>query len=443
MSATAARRDRVIARFVALYGRRPRFLVRAPGRVNLIGEHTDYNGLPVLPFAIERQLWVVAADRADCGVRIASSDERFAPRRYELQARLQRFGAGDWGNYHQAAAHGLIGTLGIGALRGGDFLVDSEVPADAGLSSSAALVVGSMLALLAVAGRHIEPLPLAQLAAEAERYVGTQTGGMDQAACLLGRAGHALRIDFDPLRVRAVPIPSGVALVVCHSLVDAQKSGAARVAYNQRVAECRLACRVLERVLGTRLPRPLAHFGDLAQLFPERSLVDFADLLEQALPRRPLTLDEIAAQVGMARARLAAAIGDVPASATFELAARARHVCGEAERVAAAEAALAAADWKRLGALMHASHASCRDDYAISAPALEELVAAAHESGAYGARLTGAGFGGCTINLVRAADAALFLARMERAFYAPRPAGRGREHAFVVSPSAGASVEML
>ncbi|MEO8601787.1 MAG: hypothetical protein ABI629_04330, partial [bacterium] len=187
----------------------------------------------------------------------------------------------------------------------------------------------------------------------------------------------------------------------------------------------------------------LANLGDLAQLYADRSLTDFADLLENALPPRPLTLDEIAARVGTSRARLATAAGDAAMDATFVLAPRVRHVCGEAERVGRAETALAAGDWEALGALMDASHASCRDDYEISLPELEELVGAARDCGAIGARLTGAGFGGCTINLVPGGDATLFMARMERAFYAERPAARGREHAFVVAPSAGASVESL
>jgi len=266
---------------------------------------------------------------------------------------------------------------------------------------------------------------------------------MDQAVCLLARAGHALRIDFDPLQVRPVAVPSGAALVVCHSLVEAEKSGAARDAYNQRVAECRLACRVLERLLGASLPRRLAHLGDLARLYPDRALTDFAALLDHALPPRPLRIDEIAARIGASQTHLTATVGDAAAQGTYLLAPRVRHVCSEAERVARAEVALAAGEWSALAVLMDASHASCRDDYGVSSPALEELVAAAHASGAIAARLTGAGFGGCTINLVPTADVPLFLTRIQRAYYQRRPAARGREHVFVVTPSAGASAERV
>ncbi len=447
MSTVAGASDRVdaiVQRFAAAFGRRPDVVVRAPGRVNIIGEHTDYNGLPVLPIAIDRHVLVAAAARDDRRVRVANADARFAARAYQLQAGIRRFAAGDWGNYHKAAAQGLLSSLGPDVLRGGDFLVDGTVPPGAGLSSSSALVVGSALALLAVNDRSLPPLQLAELSAASERYVGTESGGMDQAACVLAQAGHALRIDFDPLRTRAVPIPAVYVFVVCHSLVSAEKSGAARSAYNGRVVECRLACRVLERILGASLPRSLAHFGELRRLFPERSLADFSAILENALPPRPLRLDEIAELVGTPSAHLAAAAGhDVRARATYAIVQRARHVLSEAERVEHAEAALAAGDWLGLSALMDASHTSCRDDYAVSSPALEELIAAAKAAGAVGARLTGAGFGGSTVNLVPSADTSLFLAMIERSFYQNRRGARGGEHAFVVTPSAGASVTRL
>lgn len=439
---TVAASARLLERFAAHAGRPARVLVRAPGRVNLIGEHTDYNGLPVLPMAIDRQIWVAGAPRDDATVRIFTDGARYGERTYTLAAEIPRFAAGDWGNYHKAAAQGLLTALGADALRGGDFLIAGDLPSGAGLSSSSALVVGSMLALLAVSGRTMDRAALAELAATSERYVGTQSGGMDQAVCLLAEADHALRIDFDPLRTRVVPIGPGAAIVVCHSLVEAEKSGAARAAYNRRVAECRFACRVLDRMLDRS--RPLAHLGELRTAYPDRSLRECAALLERTLPGRALTLDELAAATGVPIDTLSAAVEpDADREATYAVVRRARHVCSEAERVDAAERALAAADWAALGDLMNASHASCRDDYEVSSAALEELVAAARAAGALGARLTGAGFGGCTVNLVPAAEAARFIAALEGTFYRDRPAARLREHAFVVTPSAGASVHRV
>ena len=409
---SAERGAALAERFAARFGRRAEVLARAPGRVNLIGEHTDYNGLPVLPLAIDRAVWVAGAARDDRRVRVASDAPRFAPRTYHFATPLPPFPAGDWGNYHKAAAQGLLAAPGGETLRGGDFLVDGDVPAGAGLSSSSALVVGSLLALLAVNERAMPAAVLAELAATAERYVGTHSGGMDQAVCLLARAGHALRIDFQPLRTRAVPLPAGAAIVVCDSLVAAEKSGAARDAYNQRVAECGRACRALEVLLRDALSGPLENLGALQRLFAPRPLHEFAALLEAA------HADPVAVR-------------------------RARHVCREAERVDAAEAALQRGDLPALGALMDASHRSCRDDYDISAPALEALVAAAKDAGALGARLTGAGFGGCTVNLVSAAEVDAFLERIERGFYAGRPVAGDRAHAFAVVASAGATVARL
>jgi N-acetylgalactosamine kinase len=435
---------RIADRFATQFGRPAEVIVRAPGRINLIGEHTDYNGLPVLPMAIERAVLVAGARRDDRRVRLVNADPQFPPRAYLLQAGSRRFAAGDWGNYHKAAAQGLLAARASELPRGGDFLVDGDIPPGAGLSSSAALVVASALALLAVNDRRVPPLELAELLAAAERYVGTESGGMDQAICLLATAGHALRIDFDPLRSRPVAVPPGAQFVVCHSLVQAEKAGGARAAYNARVAECRIACRVLERLLGTSLPRPLAHLGELRRLFPDRSLADFAAILENALPPRPLSIEEIATCVGTPVRHLAASLGrGASPRATYAIVRRARHVLSEAERVEQAETALAAGDWMALSALLDASHASCRDDYEISSPALEELIAAGKDAGALGARLTGAGFGGCTVNLVPQADLTLFLRLIERGFYQRRPAARGREHCFIAVPSGGATVTRL
>jgi galactokinase len=161
------------------------------------------------------------------------------------------------------------------------------------------------------------------------------------------------------------------------------------------------------------------------------------------LPPRPLTLDEIAAAVGAPVDGLRRDAGTEARDTTYWLLNRARHVLTEAERVDEAEKALAAGDWYALGALMDASHASCRDEYAVSCPELEALIAAARDVGAVGARLTGAGFGGCTINLVEDAAASLFCMRMERTFYQDKIEARLVDHCFRVTPSAGASVIRL
>ena len=394
-------------------GHAPRWIASAPGRINLLGEHTDYNGLPVLPVAIDRSIRIAFDARDDASLSVANADARRPPLRFEAARDVPPGPPGDWGNYVRAAVQGVARAFEPTSPRGGDWLVAGDVPVAAGLASSSALVVASALAFLTANDLAPPKLELAELLAAAERYVGTQGGGMDQAASLLGEAGRALRIDFFPLRTRPVPLPEGATLVACHSLVPAAKALGAREAYNSRVSECRAACRLFERALDTR---PLANLGELVALFPERG----ADELLDALARR-------ATHDGGAALR------------------RARHVLTEAARVERGERRLARGDLEGFGREMFASHASCRDDYEVSAPELDELVELAGEAGALGARLTGAGFGGCTVNLLRAADSESFLEELDRRFYGPRlGAGADPEaHRFVLTASAGAACEEL
>jgi len=424
-------------------GRPPTHVVRAPGRVNLLGEHTDYNGLPVLPMAIDRSIMIAVAARPDATVRLLNTSTRFTERSYELRTPIPPFSNGDWGNYSKAAAQGLLQSCGADLRHGADMLLDGNIPSGAGLSSSSASVVANSLALLAANAVEVPFATLAELLPIAERYVGTLSGGMDQATSLLALAGHALRIDFFPLRVRTVPLPVGYSLLVCDSLVRAEKSGAAKRGYNLRVIECRLACRVLERSLASALPRGLRTLGDLASLFPGRPLLDFLSHLIAAIPERPLSLSEIARQIGTSPERLQVEC-EIPPDLgdRFALIARVRHVLSEAERVGRAEEALRAGDAAAFAHLMDASHASCRDDYEISCDALEEMVRINKEAGALGARLTGAGFGGCTVSLVPDTQVTTFLRRVDRYFYRNRLADGERvsDYRFVFQPQAGAQV---
>jgi N-acetylgalactosamine kinase len=438
-----ARASRLIDTFRAATGGPARYVVRAPGRVNLLGEHTDYNGLPVLPMAIDRSVLIALAPRADRSMRLFNTAARFAPRTYTLSDCIPAYADGDWGNYSKAAAQELARHCGAQLLHGAELLVDGNIPSGAGLSSSSALVVANALALLAANDVALPFETLAELLPVAERYVGTLSGGMDQATSLLARAGHALRIDFFPLRVRTLPLPAGYSIVVCHSLVQAEKSGTAKQAYNLRVIECRLVCRVLESLLGSALPRGLNTLGDLVVLFPHRALLDFMPYLTAQLPERPLSLEEVAALIGTSPQRLHDECGGV--GDAFALLRRARHVLSEAERVEQAEKALRAGDALAFGQLMDASHGSCRDDYEISCPELEELIGIAKDAGAVGARLTGAGFGGCTVNLVPETDVSGFLTRIDRYFYRSRLAHAARlgDHRFIFKPQAGADVFRL
>ncbi|GIW40898.1 MAG: hypothetical protein KatS3mg076_1475 [Candidatus Binatia bacterium] len=417
-------------------------VARAPGRVNLIGEHTDYNGFPVLPMAIERSVLVAASGREKSRVELANADPSFPPRAYELVFPLAPSPPGDWCNYHKAALQGLYPE--IPSVRGGRYLVEGNVPPGAGLSSSSALVVASGLAFLALHGVATRPERLAELLAEAERYVGTRSGGMDQAVSLLGREGHALRIDFFPLRARPVPFPDGVRVVVCHSLVRAEKSGAARDAYNLRVFECAVGARVFgflaRRELG-EFPRLL---GDLPGLLPDWSLEEFVRFFEEAIPDAPLGLDEIARLAGATPEEVVRGL-EIPAKlpAKIPLLRRVRHVLREARRVELAEECLRAGDAETFGRLMYESHVSLARDYEVSSAELDDLVSIGRDAGAPGGRLTGAGFGGCTVHLVREDGLSRFLAEVDRRFYEPRLGGSAEYPRFVFSPRQGAWVRRL
>ena len=434
----------LIGRFRAEFGRAPTALVRAPGRVNLLGEHTDYNGLPVLPMAIDRNVLIAAAPSDDRIVRLRNVDAAFRAREYEITADIPPYPDSDWGNYHKAAVQGLRHYSHGNLRHGGHFLVDGNIPAGAGLSSSSALVVASALTTLAVNEIDVPFADLAERLPHAERYVGTLSGGMDQAISLLAIAGQALRIDFFPLRTRAVPLVPGYQFVVCHSLVKAEKSGRAKQAYNRRVVECRLGTRVCEVALAGALPRALSTLGDLVGLFPGRALPEFLPAIEARLPPRPLSLAELAGIIGMSPTQLREACGaSADLGDEFAVLSRLRHVFTEAARVDRAEHVLATGDATGFGMLMDASHASCRDDYEISCPEVEALVAAAKECGALGARVTGAGFGGCIVALVESDAVAGFLDLIDRRFYRARLGSNhgAAAHRFVFRACAGAQVE--
>lgn len=359
----------VVRAFVERFAKAPR-LFSAPGRVNLIGEHTDYNDGFVLPFAIERRCYVAAAPREDRRVLVRSLNLTA-----EFDFDLDRPGPprrGIWGDYVEGVARALL-ARGV-VLSGADLVLQSEVPPGAGLSASAALEISVGFALWAlVTAPDVKSVALAGQAAEHE-YVGTLCGIMDQYISALGESEHALLIDCRSLEPTKVPFQLGDAsLVVCDTRVKHQLASSE---YNVRHAECRAASAALARVLpGVRALRDVTP-SDLAQ---------HSAVLEPNLLRR------------------------------------ARHVVSENARTLDAAAALRRGDLVALGRLMVASHHSLRDDFEVSCAELDTAVDVALAiPGVYGARMTGGGFGGCTITLVekRSIDALMdqLRSRMRGAF---------------------------
>jgi galactokinase len=370
--------------------------VFAPGRVNLIGEHIDYHGLSVLPMALERGVRILFSPLDEPRVVLENADPSFAPVDFAMGPGVTRGPPGDWGNYVKAAA--LVASERFGCRRGITGRVASDLPPAAGLSSSSALVVATALALLYSNDVPISFLELAEAAAKGEQFVGTAGGGMDQAASLLGRKGHAIRIGFSPLAARAVPIPRDWTVLVAHSGVEAAKSGGAQEAYNLRRAE---STRGLAEV-AERLGIPDASPWELLSTQPPDLLFETAAALEE--PR----------------------------------AAWVRHVLAEARRVDEAEAALVAGDLEAFGHWVTASHRSLRDDYQVSHPRLDRLVEAALDAGAAGARLTGAGFGGCMLAVCDGASRGPVARAL--ADELDRSGAGGGLRPFVARPGAGAFV---
>ena len=424
------------------------FAVRAPGRVNLIGEHTDYSGLPVLPIAIDRSTIIVAASRDDTIVELQNIDPAFSARSFLLGANIAPFPTGDWANYVKAGIQGVIDHFSertpIEKIRGATMLIDGRVPLAAGLSSSAALTVSSALAIMVVNGLAQDSLETAQMVARSEWYVGTMAGGMDQAASMLGRHGHALLIHFDPLRVTPVKMPPGVAIIVADSMEVADKSGKVRDEYNRRVVECAIAARILAKSRGLESVRIL---GDVVKQPGEWNASDLVETLANAAPPR-LGLAQASKTLDVAEETLRADILGLGAkqiqldeTRPLEILRRARHVLTETERVALASAALSTGRLQEMGALMNESHRSLRDDFEASTSRLDAMVDCALAGGALGARLTGAGFGGCIIALARESEAATVLARLEKDFYSKLDsAAASRVLRTVVHAGPGASV---
>lgn len=340
-------------RYAELFGGPPEFVVRAPGRVNLIGEHTDYNDGFVFPAAIDREVLIAGAIRNDRQVRAYALNFNQSSTFPLENVPPIKEGRERWSNYLRAMAW-VFHQEGLGTC-GMNCVVLGNVPLGAGLSSSAAMLVAAGLAYSAGAGLDLEPVRLALLAQRAEReFVGVNVGIMDQYISALGKKDHALLIDTRALTYEAVPLPkTGVSIVIADTN---KKRGLVDSEYNTRRAECEQAVEILTQFL-----------PDIKAL-RDVSVEDFHKYADR--------LPEVTRK-------------------------RARHVVTEDARTLESVTALKAGDITRFGQLMNASHESLRVDYEVSCRELDALVAAARAiEGVYGARMTGAGFGGCTVSLV-------------------------------------------
>ncbi|MBN2329312.1 MAG: galactokinase [Candidatus Omnitrophica bacterium] len=434
--------------FFDYFAEKPSFLVRSPGRVNLLGEHTDYNGLPVLPMAIDHSIVIAGCARNDNQFHVVAHDFNDENVTFKLGVSIPKHPQGHWVNYVKAGIKGLLDKMerkDVRACKGCDLYMMGDIPYGSGLSSSSALVVASALCFLQANYIPFHRSPLAVWMAEAEYYVGTRGGGMDQATCLLGESDHLLKLDFFPLRATQIPWDPNYSVVICDSGVRAQKSENALQAYNFRSAECRLGKLLIDSFL-KRSGQSFSweRLGDLLQKPHNYTYSDLDELARRSL-KEVYSFDELISELGDKKAAVKilkdCSIG--PASTysklEFSCGKRFRHIISDGWRVEQSRESLMNQDMKKFGECMLKGHQSARDDFAISCKELNDLVESAMESGSLGSRLTGAGFGGCTINLVPKKKVNNFVKKMESTYYRDRAASQD-PRILITQPSNGAEI---
>lgn len=369
--------------FKSYFNSESEIIVRAPGRVNLIGEHTDYNDGFVLPMAIDHAVWLALRPRDDKTVRLFSLDLE-ADSAFELDSLTK---GSDWIEYPKSIAYELL-KAGY-ELKGFDAVMTGDVPRGAGLSSSAAVELAVARAFAAVSGIEWDAPKMAKLSQKAENeWVGVNCGIMDQMASAACKEGHALFLDCRSLEIQHAPLPQDVSIVI---LDTSTRRGLVGSAYNERRSQCEEA----------------------ARWFGVKALRDVSVEEFERKTKEETGLNEVALK-------------------------RARHIVTENARVLEAMNVMKAGNIKRLGELFNASHDSLRDDFEVTNDALNIMVNCAREqTSCYGARMTGAGFGGCAVALVKEDNATEFVTAVSEAY---RQRSNMEAAIYVCKPSEGASL---
>ncbi|XP_076286139.1 N-acetylgalactosamine kinase isoform X2 [Lasioglossum baleicum] len=400
------RLETLAAHFAKKYDVQPSFFVRVPGRVNLIGEHIDYCGYAVCPMAIEQDVLVAVAVSRDNEVRLTNLESKykdFECNFKDVSACIEGVGGGpDWYKYFLCGVKGALEVIPEEGVPSGILAaVWGNIPPNSGLSSSSALVSAAVLLTVRASQRQLSKRELADLSARAERYIGTQGGGMDQAIAFLGKAGSAMLIEFNPLRATNVTLPETAVFVIAHS--QACHNKAATTDFNLRVAECRLAAQMIAKKRG----KNWEHVQRLIDVQEALGITvdEMVPVVTSDLHEEPYTLIEICDGLGTTIEKLKeiSRLGSFSESQPFKLKQRALHVYQEAGRVAAFRCVsedstlMEKEKLEQLGSLMSGSHNSLYKLYECSHHSVDALVDNAMSCGALGARLTGAGWGGCIV----------------------------------------------
>ncbi|KAL2152955.1 hypothetical protein VTH82DRAFT_4110 [Thermothelomyces myriococcoides] len=492
--------NELVSQFEAKYGHGPEFVSRSPGRVNIIGEHIDYSLYSVLPMAITADALLAVStsstpeNASNYTIKIANvQSSKFPEREFSLGFDAVDIDATvhEWTNYFKSGLRGALELLrkkhGNGFKpKSMNILVDGTVPTGGGLSSSAAFVTASALAVMIANGEQtVDKTELTELAIVSERAVGVNSGGMDQSASVFSERGSALFVSFSPsLKARPVQFPKTnpeLVFLIAQSFVTSDKFVTGPIHYNLRVVECSLAAAYLNAVLnppGTQLPTDAAPLGISLHGFQEtyfaleeqsgasssksasEQLQELLTLTEKTLDKpEGYTREEIATVLGITVDELNARFTSrFPVRAErFKLRQRAQHVFSEALRVlqfldllennrpSSDGGADTAAYNARLGSLLNETQDSCRDVYECSCAEIDELCAIARRNGSYGSRLTGAGWGGCSVHLVPADKVAAVREAWEAEYYSKLQLSQEQKEAAVVvsRPGSGSAVFLV
>ncbi|KAK7207618.1 ribosomal protein S5 domain 2-type protein [Myxozyma melibiosi] len=478
--------------FASKYNAEPEFLSRSPGRVNLIGEHIDYCYFSVLPMAIESDIVIAVRKNNDACLRLANTDARFPPTTVPLSASgafvVVDKADSSWADYFKCGhlvAHEFLNSAAGPAAPvvplGMDIVVDGTVPAASGLSSSAAFICAAALATLRVNGvTSVSKQELTAMAIVSERHLGVFSGGMDQSASVYGKPDHALYVQFKPeLRCTPFKFPAAqppLSFVIANSLVHANKHDTAPTNYNLRVVEVSLAAEILAHKYAVVIPQDSgigtgtlrgfmeAYFAKKEGALPwdgdvdegSRRLTEMAELVRQTFTIKDgYTKEQAAAALGVSDADLHQKfLAKTPVRfSKLQLYGRALHVYEEAGRVLKylttmlhppSSPSSSDSIFTSLGSLMDQSHASLDTLFDSSCPELNTLCSIARANGSAGSRVTGAGWGGCTVHLVPLDKAEKLNAALREQYYKVRFPGisdEDIEQALVVSkPGIGSLV---
>lgn len=409
----------------------------------MIGEHIDYCGYAVLPMAIEQNILAAVSVSDSQTIQLTNTDPKYTDFTVSVDGITIDRENPQWHYYFLCGVRGIQEHLSLSSLAGMCCVVDGTIPASSGLSSSSALVCCAGLVTMEANKKSLSKVTLAETCAKCERYIGTEGGGMDQSISFLAEEGTAKLIEFNPLRATDVRLPDGAFFVIANCCVEMNKAASSH--FNMRVVECRIATKVLAKARGVDWQR-LLKLGDLQKEL-QASLEEMLELLEEVLHPEPYSREEICTTLGISAEQLCQDIlsANTQHATQFKLYQRARHVYGEAARVLQFKAVCDSSPANavaQLGDLMNRSHASCRDLYECSCPELDQLVDICLQAGAVGSRLTGAGWGGCTVSMVPGERIDSFLQTVRERYYIP-DAHRStleKQSLFVTKPGGGAAI---